>query len=112
MKCFYADFDGVCSSDIYPYTIKSEKISADYLAIVMASNWFAERTLEFQERAGMPKVNRDQLATIRIIVPSIEDQLRCVRNYKASRFVVDELEASANVCRHKARDIISSIWES
>ena len=87
-KCFIADFDGVCSSDIYPYTIKSEKISAEYLAIVLASNWFAEQTLEFQERAGMPKVNRDQLATIRIIVPNIEEQLRCVSNYKANRLVV------------------------
>jgi len=111
-KCFIADFDGVCSSDIYPYTIKSEKISAEYLAIVLASNWFAEQTLEFQERAGMPKVNRDQLATIRIIVPNIEEQLRCVSNYKANRLVIDGLEASAKVCRQKALNIISSIWES
>jgi len=111
-KCFFADFDGVCSSDIYPYTIKSEKIFAEYFAIVLASNWFAEQTLEFQERAGMPKVNRDQLATIRIIVPSIEDQLRCVSNYKANRFVIDGLEASAKVCRQKALNIISLIWES
>jgi len=111
-KCFIADFDGVCSSDIYPYTIKSEKISAEYLAIVLASNWFAEQTLEFQERAGMPKANRDQLATIRIIVPNIEEQLRCVSNYKANRLVIDGLEASAKVCRQKALNIISSIWES
>lgn len=111
-KCFIAEFSGVCSSDIYPYTIKSEKISAEYLAIILASNWFAEQTLEFQERAGMPKVNRDQLATIRIIVPSIEEQLRCVSNYKANRFVTDGLEECAKVCRQKTLNIISSIWES
>lgn len=112
MKCFIADFDGVCSSDIYPYTIKSEKISAEYLAIVLASKWFAERTLGFQERAGMPKVNRDQLATIRIIVPSIQDQLRCVSDYKANRFIIDGLEASAKICSQKALGIINQIWES
>lgn len=111
-KCFFADFDGVCSSDIYPYTMKSERITAKYLALVLTSSWFAEQTREFQERAGMPKVNRDQLATIRVIVPSIEDQWRCIKSYEVGRLAIDGLEANAKAYSQRAQNRLRAIWES
>jgi len=111
-KCFLAEFDGVCSSDIYPYSVKSDKITPEYLALVLTSSWFGEQTREFQERAGMPKVNREQLATIRIVVPSIPDQQRCVNAYRTDLLLIDGLDASARRCEERALEVIRAIWES
>lgn len=111
-KCFFAEFNGVCSSDIYPYTVKSARVKAEYLAIVMASSWFAQQTQEIQERAGMPKVNREQLATIRIIVPNLEEQQRCVDKYICERLMITRLEASAEVYGKMIIEKITEIWEA
>ena len=76
----------MCSSDIYPFTVTSDEILPEYLALILASRWFARCTVEFHERAGMPKINREQLATINVVVPS-PDRLNGPRLHAIARIV-------------------------
>ncbi|MGE5216154.1 MAG: hypothetical protein ACM3SP_04015 [Chloroflexota bacterium] len=102
----------MCSSDIYPFNVTSTDILPEYLALVMASRWFAGFTVEFHERAGMPKINRDQLATIDIVVPSPEQQRWAVRRYHEDRALVLQLEMRATNARERIQQTLNRIWES
>jgi restriction endonuclease S subunit len=110
-KCFLANFDGVCSSDIYPYSVISDRIIPQYMAMILVSQYFADMTVQFHERAGMPKVNRDQLATIAVIVPSIEVQEEAVRQYQREIFLLEELRRTIVVTQSSITQTITKIWE-
>lgn len=110
-KCFLAEFAGVCSSDIYPYSVISDKITQQYLAMVLASQHFADMTVQFHERAGMPKINRDQLATIAVTVPSIEVQEESVKRYQREKNLLDELRRTIFDAQGSITSRINKIWE-
>ncbi len=110
-KCFFAECDGVCSSDIYPFTVTSDKILPEYLALILASRWFARFTVEFHERAGMPKINREQLATINVIVPSPDHQRSAIACYREDCALFSSLEARATNARERILQTLNRIWE-
>jgi len=109
-KCFFAEFDGICSSDVYPLSIISEKIRAKYLAIVMQSDWFGNQTKVFHERAGMPKINRDQLSTIKIPVPDLIIQDEIITIIEKQKEVLDNLRIMQQNAGVNISNSISSIW--
>jgi len=111
-KCFFAESDGVCSSDIYPFTVTSEEILPEYLALILASRWFARFTTEFHERAGMPKINREQLATIHVVVPCPDNQHSAVERYRKDCALMACLETRAVGARTRIQHILDRIWES
>jgi hypothetical protein len=111
-KCFFATFEGVCSSDIYPYSILSGRVQPEYLALVLASRWFANQTVVFHERAEMPKVNRDQLGSIQVFVPSKDDQMNAIAAYREDCCLVEALEKRANEARQTITRTLNLIWES
>lgn len=111
-KCFVAACDGVCSSDIYPFTVTSDEILPEYLALILASRWFARFTVEFHERAGMPKINREQMATINVVVPSSDHQRSAVARYREDCALICALEARATYARERIQQTLKSIWES
>jgi restriction endonuclease S subunit len=109
-KCFYATFDGICSSDIYPLTIINKNVAPEYLAVVMQSKYFANKTLVFQDRAGMPKINRDQLATINIVLPSIDMQQTIVETVGKQIKILKDLEKMKAKSEDKINSILDEIW--
>ena len=110
-KCFFADFNGVCSSDIYPYTVTFDELNPEYLAIVMASRWFAKKTSEFHDRAGMPKINRKQLATIRITVPLPDQQQLIIERYHKECAMIASMEQCAAESGEQASRRLDALWE-
>lgn len=111
-KCFFAECGGVCSSDIYPFTVTSVEMLPEYLALILASRWFVRFTVEYHERAGMPKINREQLATINIIVPSPDHQRSAVARYREDCALISALEARATNARERIQKTLNSIWGS
>lgn len=111
-KCFLAEFDGICSSDIYPYTVTSEKILPQYLAMILAARHFANMTVQFHERAGMPKINRDQLATLPITVPDIQQQEAAIKRYYRDRMLHEELRRIVEEAQRRNLQLINAVWEN
>ncbi len=110
-KCFLAEFDGICSSDIYPYSVISDKVLPQYLAMVFSSQRFADMTSHFHERAGMPKINREQLATISISIPPLEAQQDAVTRYLRERLFLNELRRTIDDAKKRSLLLINAIWE-
>lgn len=109
-KCFYADFEGICSSDIYPLTVFNENVVPEYFVRVLQSKYFASKTQVFQDRAGMPKVNRDQLATITISLPDKTEQSKIIEIINAQIQVLEGLRQMKTEAQKKINQILADVW--
>jgi type I restriction enzyme S subunit len=68
------DFTGLCSADIYPLRPKNDGLLKGFLFYYLLTEKFTRRLLRFQNRTGMPKVNREELGAMYIPLPSSEEQ--------------------------------------
>lgn len=72
-KVAIADQDCLCSADMY--AIKTEKnIKAEYLKYQMLHSRFLNLVSRYSARTGIPKVNREDLNLIDIVVPPLSEQ--------------------------------------
>ena len=109
-KCFFANFDGVCSSDIYPLTVFNQKVVPEYFARILQSKYFASKTQSFQDRAGMPKINRDQLGTINISIPEKAEQIEIIETINSQIKVLEGLRKMKTEAENKINKILSEVW--
>lgn len=71
-------FTGLCSADVYPFKPKTEALSKDFLFYYLLTEKFTTALLRFQNRTGMPKVNREELGSMYIPLPTLEEQSEVV----------------------------------
>ena len=62
------NFDGLCSADMYPIW-PQDGISKEYLYYYMQSPFFVNEAVKCSTRTGIPKINRQDLARIKIAFP-------------------------------------------
>ena len=86
MKVARPDFQGVCSADIYPLSVKTGQLDRDFLFYLLFSPEFTSYANAGSARAGMPKVNRDHLFAFCCHFPTLAKQ----REYSVK---LDELSA-------------------
>lgn len=109
-KCFYSTFEGLCSSDIYPLSIINSEVIPEYFAKILQSKYFATKTQIFQDRAGMPKVNRDQLATINIPIPGKDKQIDIVDKINQQLTILDNLSQMKFETQRKINKLLAEVW--
>jgi len=110
-KCFFADFDGVCSSDIYPLKINEELILRRYFALILQSNFFAKKTESFQDgRSGMPKINQDQLAQIKIPLPPLETQRQILKKLDKQIQALEGVRLLKSEAQKRIEEILAGVW--
>ena len=73
-KVAVPEFEGTCSADIYPLSPNESFLSRDFLFQLLLSERFLKQAIKFQERTGIPKINRNQLGMIELTIPSLEEQ--------------------------------------
>ncbi|MBA2680355.1 MAG: restriction endonuclease subunit S [Ktedonobacteraceae bacterium] len=81
-KVCMPDFVGICSADMYPLWPKGDMIR-EYLYQFMRSSFFLKQTIAVSMRTGLPKINRDDLKQIEVLVPP-EDEQRTIANILAT----------------------------
>ncbi len=84
-------FHGVCSADAYPILVDKTKCNRYYLAYLMRSDYFLTYILAFASRAGMPKVNREQVNGFKLPLPPLDLQNKFaafVQQIDKSKFVL------------------------
>jgi type I restriction enzyme S subunit len=110
-KCFFADFDGVCSSDIYPLKINEELVLPKYFALILQSKMFAKKTESFQDgRSGMPKINQDQLAQIKIPLPPLETQRQIVEKLDKQMRALKGVRLLKSEAEKRIEEILAGVW--
>lgn len=72
-KVFIADFDGLCSADMYPLSAK-DGILTKYLYYVLTSKPFLEYATVCSIRTSIPKLNRTDMSNFRISCPDVSSQ--------------------------------------
>lgn len=75
-KVCFPSFKGVCSADAYPIWPDKTKLLPEYLKHYMLGRAFENRAVACSMRTGMPKINREDLDGIPIVVPPLSEQRR------------------------------------
>ena len=73
-KVVLVDFEGVCSADMYPLKPLAS-FNRYFLFSYLLSDSFTAQATPHQGRTGIPKINRDQLASTKIPRPPLSEQL-------------------------------------
>ncbi|MDB5090172.1 MAG: methylase [Mucilaginibacter sp.] len=109
-KGFYSTFKGICSSDIYPLTIFNKNVLPEYFATILQSKYFASKTQVFQDRAGMPKINREQLYTVNVAIPSKNIQRQILIELNTQIEILEGLRKIQAQAKKRIRMILTDIW--
>jgi type I restriction enzyme, S subunit len=67
-KAILADFDGLCSADMYPLK-PVDDVSAGFIFAAVLGHHFSKYAEAVSVRSGMPKINRAELAAYAIALP-------------------------------------------
>ncbi|HEX4143770.1 MAG TPA: restriction endonuclease subunit S [Pirellulales bacterium] len=78
-KAVRPDFIGICSADMYPICSRTDDLTRDWLYHILFSESFTSQATAQQDRTGIPKLNREQLFSILIPVPSPPEQGQITR---------------------------------
>jgi type I restriction enzyme S subunit len=68
-KVFLADFEGLCSADMYPMS-PSQDVSPGFLLALILGSEFSQYAESVSVRSGMPKINREEMSHYSTRVPS------------------------------------------
>lgn len=112
-KVVVADFEGLCSADMYPI---DTKLNARFLKWWMLTEEFTALAAGHQARTILPKINARALNTLPIPVPPEEEQLRIVeiledhlsRVEHANRSIGDAEQRAASLSASSASRLIST----
>ena len=77
-KVAFPEFEGLCSADIYPLSVKEGMIPL-FLKYSLLTKSFYEYTVSSSTRSGMPKVNRNEISGYLFAVPPLPDQQRIAK---------------------------------
>lgn len=75
-KATLVDFPGLCSADMYPLQLKTDKVVPEYIMWSLLSEHFTEYAKRLSGRARMPKLNRTQLFNYQLRYPEKIEQNR------------------------------------
>ncbi|WP_164103724.1 restriction endonuclease subunit S [Candidatus Laterigemmans baculatus] len=67
-------FSGVCSADTYPIWVDENYLDRSFLFQYMLSPTFVRETTAMSARTGLPKINRDDLNSIKVPLPPLPEQ--------------------------------------
>ena len=72
-KAVLAEFDGLCSADMYPLT-PMQYISPYFIFSVLLAHRFSVFAETVSIRSGIPKINRDELSEFNVALPPFVEQ--------------------------------------
>ena len=81
-----ADFDGICSADIYVLEAKGSQALPDFLPIFMHSNQFFDETMKYSSGSMSTRVKWSDLEKIKFTIPFISEQKKIIKTIS----VIDE----------------------
>jgi type I restriction enzyme S subunit len=108
-KVALPNFEGTCSADMYPLRPRHRHLTRDYLFQLLLSEQFKLRAMSFQDRTGIPKINRDQLRSILLPVPSVEEQNEIASALSACDTKISSLEREAEILEELFRAMLEEL---
>ncbi|WP_176222535.1 restriction endonuclease subunit S [Lonsdalea populi] len=106
-KAIYANFDGLCSADMYPLRPK-EGIEPKYILPLVLGNRFSKYAESVSARSGIPKINRTEIADFLFIIPSQREEQTAIANVL---FDIEVLIADLDQLLAKKRAIKTAVMQ-
>ena len=92
-KVWYADRDGICSSDIFVMQPVNSQVISKFYEHIFRSKQFNRETLKRLSGAQLPRINWQSLAAIEIPLPPLEVQREIVSEIESYQRVIDGARA-------------------
>ncbi len=105
-KAIIAEFDGLCSADMYPI---NAKINTGYLFRWMMTSEFTDWASNAESRSVLPKINQKDLSKIPVPTPPLEEQTEIVRRVEKLFAYADKVEAKVNAAQERVNKLTQSI---
>jgi type I restriction enzyme S subunit len=105
-KVAVADFEGVCSSDIYVFEPKDERLLPELLPFLCQTEAFYEHAVGTSAGSLSPRTNWTQLANYEFALPPLEEQRRIVSVLRAQNSLLERLTYSEASARSLLRSTI------
>jgi type I restriction enzyme, S subunit len=83
-------FSGICSADMYALRPHEDSLSRDFLYFSLLTDGFSKQSVSHQSRTGIPKINRLQLNSTTLPLPSENEQALIVEKLSA---ITEKIEA-------------------
>lgn len=97
-KVAIADFDGVCSGDIYVFEPKNEKLLPELLPFICQTDMFFEHAVGTSAGSLSPRTNWESLASYEFDLPPLEEQRKIAK-------VLSRIE---ELCNHLANCVYAA----
>lgn len=108
-KVCFPGFKGVCSADAYPIWPDKTKLLPEYLKHYMLGHAFERRAVACSMRTGMPKINREDLDGIPIVVPPLIEQRRITKILSTWDQAIATAEGLLANSQRFTRDLMASM---
>ncbi|MDO9475967.1 MAG: restriction endonuclease subunit S [Pseudohongiella sp.] len=105
-KVTIADFDGLCSADMYPI---NSRINSQFLFYWMITSEFTEWASNAESRSVLPKINQKDLSRIPVPTPPIEEQTEIVSRIVELFTLAKHIEQKAIVALARVNNLNQSI---
>lgn len=103
-------FTGLCSADVYPLKPKTEDLHKDFLFYYLLTEKFTTSLLRFQNRTGMPKVNREELGSMYIPIPHLSEQSKVVHTLREIDKSIDQIIVNIESYTELQKSLISQFF--
>lgn len=98
-KVIIAEFDGLCSADMYPIEAKG---NTRFLWYYMLSEHFVYQASTAGSRTVLPKINQKELSKLKINMPTLSEQTEIVR-------IIDDLLAKEQQAKELAENALAKV---
>ena len=99
-KAIIADFDGLCSADMYP--IRGEAVTNEYLLLWLLSSDFTQLASHQQGRTVLPKINQDALNLLPVPIAPVDEQKRISAQCQHLFTTLEDLSAEVFAAQSRA----------
>ena len=107
-KVVIAEFDGLCSADMYPI---NSKINTNYLFRWMLTSDFTEWASNAESRSVLPKINQKDLSQIPVPTPQLDEQAEIVRRVEQLFAYADTLEQQVKAAKERVNKLTQAILD-
>jgi type I restriction enzyme M protein len=109
-KVWYAEFDGICSTDIIVLRPKNNDVLATFYAILMREKSFNTMVLNGVSGGQLPRVDTNYLLTLPSYKMSLQEQQQIMTQIQAEQAIIEPSKQLVEVFTKKITDRINEIW--
>lgn len=110
-KVAVADFEGVCSGDIYVFEPKDKQLLPDLLPFICQTEAFFDYAIGTSAGSLSPRTNWKSLAQYEFALPTLEGQIELVALFQATSEIADSYSELARIAEAQYLGLLVHIFQ-